>query len=128
MTTFNMVSDCVRNDDGSINMQATSDKFSTMLQQYVVKREMEVANVSAAVDAVFDEYASARVNVPFVVGQALNKLRCTPATHQILDESIRAYIHENTGKTRDEGKKFTVKLGKGGGMQMWKNVKDEKKA
>ena len=126
MTTFNTVSDSVRNEDGSINVRATVEKFESQVSQYAINHELEVSNVGAAVDEVFDAYSSARVNVPFVIGQALNKLGYTPATHLMLTSAIKTYIHEHTGKTREEGKKFTVKLGKGGGMQAWKNVVDKK--
>ena len=126
MTTFNMVSDSIRNEDGSINVGATVEKFESQVQQYAISRELENSNVGAAVDEVFDSYSSARVNVPFVVGQVLNKLGYTPATHLMLTNAIKTYIHKNTGKTREDGKKFTVKLGKGGGMQAWKNIEDKK--
>jgi hypothetical protein len=103
----------VRSANGSIDHQGTLNKFAADLQKFEVERETETEKVAEAVHAVFDANLGTRINMPFLVGQALPLLGVTSATHKALTERVLAYVRENAdGKGQSL---FSIEKGKGGG-------------
>jgi hypothetical protein len=103
----------VRSTDGSIDTQATLDKFASDLDQFARVQAADQERVAEAVHAVFDSHKGTRINMPYLVSQALPLLQVTPATHKALSERVLAYVRENAdGKGANL---FSIEKGKGGG-------------
>jgi len=99
--------------DGSIDIQATLDKFETDLETFAALQAADEEKVAEAVHTVFDQNKGARINMPYLVGQALPLLGVTSATHKSLTERVQAYVRGNAdGKGANL---FSIEKGKGGG-------------
>ena len=97
MTTINLQSYCVRNPDGSIDLDGTERKFSGDLIRFQTERELEDEAVGAAVNAVFDQYPGAKLNMPAITSMALQKLNVQPENFKTLTEKVQGYIRERSG-------------------------------
>lgn len=114
----------VCNPDGTVDKDASLISCQDQLDAFLAQEEARGANVSDAVNAVFDKRRGARMNVPYVVGQALYILGAGPDDHGILAKSIHEYITANSQGEKDKtagtyarpDSLFVVNKGKGGGV------------
>lgn len=113
MTTINLSSYVVRTDDGSIDHDATVAKFSGELVRYAAECETEAAAIGVHVNAVFDQYRGANLNMPALTSMTLTRLNCQPEAFKVLTEKVQGYIRDRAG----EGGAFTISKGKGGGVR-----------
>jgi hypothetical protein len=109
----NMNAFVVRGESGSVDVEATTLKFRGALEVYLATRETEDASIAAAVHEVFDTHRGANINMPALVGFAIQKLGVTPANHATLSEKVADYVRNNAG----DGGAFEIKKGKGGGTR-----------
>ena len=107
-------------------------KAAIALDDYLAEREAMGADVSAAVNAVFDRYPGASLGVPFVVRVALQHLQATPANNGILDKLIHSYLTSNSqgekaedGSVANPNSLFVIAKGKGGGAKRRSDIKSE---
>jgi len=113
MSTISLSTYAVRTN-GQIDSEATLRKFEADLATYIVEQSADLEAVSDAVSAVFDSHKGTRINMPFLVSQALPLLNVTPATHKSLTERVQGYVRANAdGKGADL---FSIEKGKGGGV------------
>jgi len=99
--------------DGAIDVQATLDKFQSDLEQFITVQAADEERVAEAVHAVFDKNLGARINMPYLVGQALPLLGVTSSTQKALTERVLSYVRSNAdGKGANL---FSIEKGKGGG-------------
>jgi hypothetical protein len=108
----------VRNADGTIDVEATCQKFEGDLLVHIAERETEEEQVATAVHGVFDTYKGARINMPALVSAAVTRLGVQPANYQVLADAVHAYVRSNAGTL------FTIQKGKGGGVS---RISDEPK-
>ena len=118
MTTINLQSYCVRNPDGSIDLDGTERKFSGDLIRFQTERELEAEAVGFAVNAVFDQYPGVKLNMPAMTSMALQRLNVQPENFKSLTEKVQEYIRDRAGE-RDSGAPFHIGKGKGGGVFRW---------
>lgn len=111
IATIVLASYAVRGVDGSIDHEATGDKFASDLVAYEAERETEMEVISDAVHAVFDEYKGTRINMPALVTFSLQKLNVQPSNYNALGARVLEFVRTNSG----EGDAFTIGKGKGGG-------------
>jgi len=108
----------VRAADGSIDHAATTLKFQGDLLNYEAERELESATVGEAVNAVFDQFKGARLNMPAVTSYALSRLNVQPENFKTLTEKVQGYIRDHAGE-RGTGALFSIAKGKSGGVCRW---------
>ena len=119
MTTINLATFVVRNDEsGEMDIDATDAKFHAVLVKYQAERETEAETVSTAVNAVFDQYKGATINMPALTHRALIVLNAQNENHKTLTERIQHYVRDNNGK-REDGATFAIVKGYGGGVRRW---------
>lgn len=105
---MNITSFIVRAADGSIDHEASVSQFAGALLKYEAERETEMATVAGAVNALFDQYKGARLNTPFLVGEALRRLNAQPENYKTLSERVTEFVRTSP--------QFTIGKGKGGGV------------
>jgi hypothetical protein len=92
--------------DGIIDTEATLEKFSGDLDNFVVQQETEVEVISTAVNAVFDDLkeAGTRANMPYLISASLQKLNVSahPASYSILEERVHSYLTANSQGKKDK--------------------------
>jgi hypothetical protein len=140
-------SDLVRFSNGSIDTDSTMAAFEGALSKHVANVELETTAIADAVMAVFDRYPGARVNMPFLISQALQGLNVQPENSKSLTDRVHAYVQENSdqgpvyatdanGKVLGKGDErvvvreaeadgtrlFNVAKGKGGGISLNSDV------
>lgn len=94
----------VRNEDGTINHDASNAKFSGVLLEYEVQQEAEESALANAVREFFDAHKTVRVNMPYVKSKILQMMNAGPDNHAALTEKLEAYIKRNSqGKKADDG-------------------------
>jgi hypothetical protein len=120
---INFASYVVRFIDGSIDHDATVDKFSGDLLRFEAERETEMAVISQAVHALFDQFKGVRMNTPYVTGEVLRRLNVQPENYKTLHDKVVDFIRSSSqGKTLDDGSVecpnsvFVIGKGKGGGI------------
>lgn len=119
----NFSSYVVRFSDGSIDHDATVEKFSGDLIKYESEREAEMKDISAAVHALFDERLGTRMNSDYVVSQVLPRLNVQPENYSILKNKVLDFVRsQSQGKTAEDGSVenphsvFVIGRGQGGGI------------
>jgi hypothetical protein len=124
MTTINLATYSIRAADGSIDLEATAEKFAADLLRFQAECETEAATIGAAIHAVFDQYPGARLNMPAVTSMALQRLNVQPENFKILTEKVQGYIRDHAGD-RASGALFGIGKGKGGGVCRWADVPEK---
>lgn len=128
--------DLVRYDNGSVNMDGTADVFSDRIANYIAEVELEGAQIASAVHMVFDRYRGSKMNVPFIIRQALTHLNETPENSKTLSDRVHVYIQENSDRSEKKDKDgnviqvaepkrtraFNIGKGKGSSVQRWSDV------
>jgi len=111
---INLATYMVRGTDGTPDTSATLNKFSADLDNYIASRETEQEVIAAAVNVVFDAHKGVRMNVPFVISQALTALNVSAHPHMFntLTQRVHAYISDNS---KGDNSLFQIAKGKGGG-------------
>ena len=129
-STIALATYCVRDEKGSIDVDATVAKFRADVLRHQVERETEQATIGTAVHAVFDEYPGASLNMPYVQSQTLSKLNAQPENFKALGKRVQRFIQENAANERSAGMTFRIAKGKGGGVSRWVDVplSDKEKA
>lgn len=94
--------------DGSVDVTSTVVAFEESLLEYAEKRTNIMVAVARAVEAVFDQYPRATINMPAVITFAMGKLPADNDSYDILKESIESYVRNNPS--------YLIKKGKGGGV------------
>ena len=119
----------VRDEAGQIDLEETCGQFASDLIKFQAERETETSVVAEAVNAVFSAHPGAKMNMPYVTGEALKLLNVQPETFKLLTERVQVYIRDNNGD-RPSGKLFHIGKGKGGGVCRWSDcpLTDEEKA
>lgn len=114
----------VRDSAGNIDHDSTVAKFASDLFTFEAERETETAVIATAVHALFDQYKSASLNMPFITNQVLRSLNAQPENFKILETRTLEFLRSNSqGKTDDGGNAerpnsvFVIAKGKGGGVK-----------
>ncbi len=105
--------------DKAAFLQAASDAFDV----YVAEQSADQEAISNAVNAIFDRYPGARLNVPALEGFVMQALQATPATYSRLSERVKAFLEENRHAEKASGKLLGTAKGKNGGIWRWKDAK-----
>jgi hypothetical protein len=108
----NNVVDFIVRVNGSIDQEATLNKFSAALAEYKAKRETEDVDISNAVNQVFDKYRGASINLPALSNLACATLKVSPEAHASMTKRVADFVRANAG----EGGAFEIRKGKGGGV------------
>jgi hypothetical protein len=115
MTTIDLTTYVVRDEDGAVDVTATTEKFESTLLAYVAEHEAGDKLVAEAVSAVFDAHKGARINMPALTSLALQYLNVQPENHKALTSRVQTYLRANSGD-EGSGKLFNSRKGKGGGL------------
>ena len=92
----------VNGADGSVDIDGTLSLARTTIENYVASRFTEDSTIAEAVSAVFDAHPGTRMNMPFVINQALQHMSVTeqPGSYNVLYKKVHSYIQDNSqGKT-----------------------------
>lgn len=120
---INLSSYVVRTADGSVDLESTLFKFEEDLQRFIAEKDVENAAIAAQIHAIFDTYKGARLNMPYLTGEALRRMNASPANWKVLSDKITSFVQDNAqGKTGEDGSverpnsTFIISRGKGGGV------------
>lgn len=100
----------VRDTTGTVDIDATIEKFGTELQSYLDTAERESVDIGNAVHAVFDQHKGVNINMPALVSLSLQWLDVSPANYSDMSEKVADYV-------RSHKDAFLVSKGKGGGVR-----------
>jgi hypothetical protein len=103
----------VRSSNGSIDHNATMEKFMGELLSWEEVYAAETAEIGEAVNTVFDRFEGVRVNKPFVIGQVLETLRVSLGLSY---GDLAAYQKKVSEYLEDESR-FRSCRGKNGGIE-----------
>lgn len=107
----------VRSENGSIDIEASTQAFRAALTAQVASAEALATKIEAAVDAVFDEQGI-RLPKGMLIDGALAKLGATSETHTSLTHSVEEYLRANTSKDKGaDGRRIAAIKGQKGGLQ-----------
>jgi hypothetical protein len=95
---------------GSVDVAASTAKFTAALNDYVVSRETENGQIATAVSAVFDEHKGKTLTMPTLAALAVQKLNAQPENFKALSERVSTFVREQNGTT------LRITKGKGGGV------------
>lgn len=111
---INLATYAVRDASGVVDTNATVTKFSSDLDNFIAARETEQETIAAAVNGVFDSHKGVRMNVPFVISQALVALNVAahPYMYNTLSQRVHAFISDNS---KGDNSLFVIAKGKNGG-------------
>lgn len=113
----------VHKADGSVDIPASVAKFEMDLEVFIAQNAADEEMVAACVNAVFDQYKGASIQVPAVCTFALREMNANPANFKVLQERISDYLDtHNQGDTKDGVQEFPNSLfvigrGRGGGVK-----------
>lgn len=102
----------VRNDDDSVNLDATRKKFDNDLQNFVAKRELELNRVRDTLNTFLDQNKTVRLNVDYVVSQVTHLLGATPTNHAIIKKFVHTFLTENSKVTEGKTPEYYVPRGR----------------
>lgn len=113
----------VRSSSGAIDHEASIGAFANALLKIESEREAQEEKIGMAVNALFDQYKGARLNIPFILTSVVPKLGSTPETHKTLEKATHRYIQARSqGATLEDGtvenpnSMFVIGKGKRGGV------------
>jgi len=110
----NLVSVCVRNSDGSIDVEETMNEFSnqvtTLAEVESALRETISVAVNAVFDSVFDTWGDKPITMPTLCAFAAQEMSVRPEDYTETLAAIRSYVQNNVTT-------FKVKKGFGGGVK-----------
>jgi len=107
----------IRNEDGTINFDASAEAFRAALVAQAAEGEKLGADIETAVDAVFDE-KGARLPKQMLIDGVLAKLGRTPENHSTLTRAVEDYLRRNTSKDKGvDGRRIAALKGQKGGLQ-----------
>lgn len=99
----------VRGTDGSVDVAASANAHALALTKWIAENEVPVADIEAAVEAVFDKHP--KLPMPALLSAAVNELSDSPEAFKALTERCRAYVQGQATLGRLE-----IAKGKGGGV------------
>ncbi len=116
----------VTGNDGLVDVEATLSAAEDQIRARKAELETEETNILNALNKVFDSKKGVRMNMPYVINQALQLLGVaeTPGAYKTMYDRVHGFIQQNSqGKTDKETKTverpdslFVIGKGKGGGI------------
>lgn len=116
----------VHGNDGKVDVQSTLAEAETTILAYTATRETEEETIKSVLDQVFESRPGVKMNMPYVINQALALMGIAeqPTNYKVLSTRVHDYISANSqGKTDKETKLverpdsyFVIGKGKGGGV------------
>lgn len=107
--------------DGQIDVEASCTKFRNAITIAAETRKNDLEVVANGVNALFDRYPGAYIQIDAIKSMVLQGLNVHPSAYGTLADRVHKYVQENTeagNGITEEGKPalFTLKKGKGGGF------------
>jgi len=99
----------VRTADGSVDVTASTQAYSTALNDWVAKNEVDVSKIESAVETVFDRHTG-RFPMPALVSAAVTELGASPDQFKALSTRVHTYVRSQV----DSGRLAVTKGQKGG--------------
>lgn len=117
--------DLVRLSDGSYDHDTMLGSCADLLVKQEAEKDTEEATIRDAVNASFDQFPGAAINMPGLISMTTQRLNAQPANWKVLADRTAAYIHENsqgdsdkaTGTVQYPNSLFVIGKGKGGGVR-----------
>jgi hypothetical protein len=116
----------VQRAEGGTDFDATMEQAGIDVRSYMAAREQDEEVIKSALDNVFDSKPGVKMNMPYVINQALAHMGISeqPTNYKVLYDRVHAFIVANAqGKTDKETKTverpesyFVTGKGKGGGV------------
>lgn len=117
MTTLSVT--LVRTADGSVDEDASLEACRTAVREYVERTDTLNRELSVAVHAVFDANVGVRMNMPFIVSEAMRLITYNPNDYARVNAAVGDFIRANAGAERESGALFHIGKGKGARTFRW---------
>lgn len=105
---------CVRNDDGTINVQATLFEVEDQLLKLASKETESLGAISEAVHSVFDQHVGQTLPMPHICSAACGLMGVGPSEFVETQKAVGLWVRTNA--------EFKVSKGKGGGVCRLRDV------
>jgi len=122
----------VRAADGSVNEDATVEKFRGALTQFIADSETEESSIRQGIEAVLTENTGERTSLDFVTAEVARSLNATATNYTAMKEKVADYIRQNacgekngkpvdskTGAVLSEPRVYFLGKGRDGGVRRW---------
>lgn len=109
---------CVRNDDGTINVQATLFEVEDQLLELASKETESLGAISEAVHSVFDQHVGQTLPMPHICSAACGLMGIGPSEFVETQKAVGLWVRTNN--------EFKVSKGKGGGVVRLRDVPEKK--
>ena len=113
----------VRFVDGSINEEATAEKFRVAVEEFKARQETDQVEIARHVHDLFDENKGVGMNQDAIRTLVFQRMGGNASNHGVITERVAEYLEQNTqGKTDKETKEverpnsaFVAQRGRNGG-------------
>jgi translation initiation factor 2B subunit (eIF-2B alpha/beta/delta family) len=109
--------------NGSVDVEATVEKFQEQLEAYVTANVNVDDKIYTAVNRLFDRHPKT-LSMSFVINAILSALDMNPENCKKLTKKAQEFIRMNSSKDRDAAM-LKVVVGRGGGVARWADVPEE---
>lgn len=103
----------VRSSSGSVDVSASATAYAEALSKWVVENEADIGAIEGAVEAVFDEYPTARLPMAALVSKAVSKMDPPYAQYKSLSERVHKFVTATSAKNTG---RIDIAKGNGGGV------------
>lgn len=107
MQNIDLVSFVVRSADGSLDHEATLEKFAEAVATWEVASVEREAGILSALNALFDAHPGQRLKMDFICSKVLPALGATAETWTDTEEVVHGFIKSSPA--------FHTRIGRGGG-------------
>jgi hypothetical protein len=115
----------VRGSDGSIDVDASREKFNSVLQE-IISQDASSGQVFLGMFNEFFDRTNDFVTKSALVDSMASKFCGDDITKfSSAQKSINKWLTANTSNKREDGKIFAYKPGVKGGINRWSNIKDK---
>jgi hypothetical protein len=109
--------------EGKIDTEATMDLCRAELTKLSAEHEANDWNIFVTVEAIFDAHPGVRMNMDFIINEALRRINVQPDNYKVWQNRVHKFLQANCqGDKKEDGtherptSKYVMVRGKGGGV------------
>lgn len=92
MSNINFAAYVVRDSNGSVDYEATSNKFLNELGTWDTKQGCDVPAITAAIHSVYDRLGVIRINKPALLSYVLVELQVSPTAYKEISARVEQVL------------------------------------
>jgi hypothetical protein len=104
MSNINFAAYVVRDSNGSVDYEATSNKFLNELGAWDTKQGCDVPAITAAIHSVYDRLSVIRINKPALLSYVLVELQVSPTAYKEISARVELVLKSDPCFETTKGK------------------------